>query len=353
MKKNGEIELLRFVFAMIIVIFHFEFNYGFGIFTQGRIGVEFFFLVTGVLMAKTTEKVHIESHSIPNQTYAFILKKIKSFYPCFIVVFVLRCILELLVLDKIPIAVVCRKVLLSIPGLLLFKMNGISYEECIDVGGDWFLSAMVLAIFILYPILLYNYEWATKIIFPIIGLVGIGFMFMCQHTIIATTQIVGGMFRGGLLRAINEISLGVWGYALAKKMGGYEFTIFSKIFLTVFKWMSFGMVICYAFFGFQDSFSAIAFVGCFIGIILSFSEKTYVIPYNKMTCVLGKLSLPIYLSHNLVKGIAIRLWGTDIENKNVFIIICLCPIIAFIVMRLTDVVIRYKKKLRPIFIAEK
>lgn len=43
MKKNGEIELLRFVFAMIIVIFHFEFNYKFGIFTQGRIGVEFFF----------------------------------------------------------------------------------------------------------------------------------------------------------------------------------------------------------------------------------------------------------------------------------------------------------------------
>lgn len=166
MKKNGEIELLRFVFAMIIVIFHFEFNYGFGIFTQGRIGVEFFFLVTGVLMAKTTEKVHIESHSIPNQTYAFILKKIKSFYPCFIVVFVLRCILELLVLDKIPIAVVCRKVLLSIPGLLLFKMNGISYEECIDVGGDWFLSANknVFIIICLCPIIAFIVMRLTDVV---------------------------------------------------------------------------------------------------------------------------------------------------------------------------------------------
>lgn len=196
MKKNGEIELLRFVFAMIIVIFHFEFNYKFGIFTQGRIGVEFFFLVTGVLMAKGAEKIHIENHSIPNQTYIFISKKIKSFYPCFILVFILRCVLELLVLDKIPITVICKKIFLSIPGILLFKMNGISYEEGIDTGGDWFLSAMILAIFILYPILLYNYEYATKIFLPIIGLIGIGYMFMCQHTIIATTQIVGDICRG-------------------------------------------------------------------------------------------------------------------------------------------------------------
>ena len=113
------------------------------------------------------------------------------------------------------------------------------------------------------------------------------------------------------------------------------------------------MVICYAFCGFHDSFSAIAFVCCFAGIILSFSEKTYVIPYNKITCFLGKISLPIYLSHNLVKGIAIRLWGTEIENKNVLVIICLCPIAAFIVMKLTDVVLSYLKKLRPMFIVDK
>ena len=54
-KRNGEIDAFRFVFAIVIFLFHF------GVFLQnsalknvfkfGNIGVEFFFLVSGYLLA--------------------------------------------------------------------------------------------------------------------------------------------------------------------------------------------------------------------------------------------------------------------------------------------------------------
>ena len=65
-KKNGLIELMRFVFASIIIIFHVNkdlwnreivlFRLGGFRFTpaqNGNIGVDFFFLVSGALMAMT------------------------------------------------------------------------------------------------------------------------------------------------------------------------------------------------------------------------------------------------------------------------------------------------------------
>ena len=62
-KRNGTIDILRFLFCIGILLFHIE-KYifeepslkngiHFDFFPHGSIGVEFFFLVTGWLMAKS------------------------------------------------------------------------------------------------------------------------------------------------------------------------------------------------------------------------------------------------------------------------------------------------------------
>jgi len=58
-KRNGEIEFLRFVFAVVVVIFHFNSSFNLNAFHWGRLGVEFFFMVTGVLLAMSAKKVQI------------------------------------------------------------------------------------------------------------------------------------------------------------------------------------------------------------------------------------------------------------------------------------------------------
>ena len=51
-KRNGKIELMRFVFAIVIACFHLNM----GIFSSGMLAVEFFFIVTGYLLAKSLSK---------------------------------------------------------------------------------------------------------------------------------------------------------------------------------------------------------------------------------------------------------------------------------------------------------
>ena len=58
-RKNSTIELFRFIFAFIIMNFHFIMLNGGGensFFRHGNTGVEYFFLVSGYLMALHTEK---------------------------------------------------------------------------------------------------------------------------------------------------------------------------------------------------------------------------------------------------------------------------------------------------------
>lgn len=57
-KRNGKIELLRFLFAVIIVLHHSRQLLGDEncLFLGGSLGVEFFFIVSGYLMMSSIEK---------------------------------------------------------------------------------------------------------------------------------------------------------------------------------------------------------------------------------------------------------------------------------------------------------
>ena len=57
-KRNGELDALRFVFMTMIVLLHF----GTGTFPFGNIGVEFFFTLSGLLMARHAEKIEINGN---------------------------------------------------------------------------------------------------------------------------------------------------------------------------------------------------------------------------------------------------------------------------------------------------
>ena len=64
-KRNGTIELLRFIFCMVVLFFHISMDiYGTdwrqisweGIFRYGALGVEFFLITSGFFLAKSVNK---------------------------------------------------------------------------------------------------------------------------------------------------------------------------------------------------------------------------------------------------------------------------------------------------------
>ena len=65
-KRNGTLEFMRFIFCMTILFFHIgKYTYGspslskgvfLALFPHGAMGVEFFFLLTGVFRAQSLDK---------------------------------------------------------------------------------------------------------------------------------------------------------------------------------------------------------------------------------------------------------------------------------------------------------
>ena len=91
--RNGSIDLMKFVFTLVIMLFHTNKLFG-----GGYIAVDFFFVVSGYLMAVSMEKRMTRQSQKPvplgQDTVSFLLHKAGGIFPYYVVVFVLTFILS-------------------------------------------------------------------------------------------------------------------------------------------------------------------------------------------------------------------------------------------------------------------
>lgn len=86
-KHNGIISFWKFCFCIMVVLFHSQLlatNEESTLFSQGAIAVEFFFLVSGFLLAKTTlrkDEQKMGTENLGKETFHFIWKKYLFFLP--------------------------------------------------------------------------------------------------------------------------------------------------------------------------------------------------------------------------------------------------------------------------------
>jgi len=174
--RNGTLELLRFVFCICILFFHIEkVMFGlssldngvkFGLFTHGAIGVEFFFILSGLFMAKSidSKKNNYEANDIGDDFWKFLINKYKSFFLyhviAFIILFIVTIIINEYSLSKIVITFID-----SIPSIFLLQMTGIPGVALNDI--EWYLSAMMISMALLYPVCKKYFNLFIKYIAPI------------------------------------------------------------------------------------------------------------------------------------------------------------------------------------------
>ncbi len=303
--RNGKIDFYKFIFSIVIILYHFgcaiEYDCNYTLFQKGYISVEFFFIISGFLFARSLSKYEYNKETIIKTDLSFIWKKYKSFFPYHI----FMCVLTFIVCTikhHWTINKLIFKIINSIPNIFLFQMGGM--EKMDWAHHEWYLSAMLIVMFILVPIIIRFRKYYFYYVAPILTIFIMGFLNINYKNLNVVTEW-NGITYSGLLRAFAEISLGCICYAV------YEskfFERFNKIFLIIAELLIYSVVLIYTNSNYNTSleFSLIFFIA--VGVTISFTDKTSVkFLNNKFIFFLGKLSFPIYLNHIWIRQIIAKM----------------------------------------------
>jgi peptidoglycan/LPS O-acetylase OafA/YrhL len=155
-RKNGKIELMRFVFSVVVILFHCYRLLGgkeivgnrlicFPFMPRGYIAVEFFFLVSGYLMAKklaNETRAALPVGSDMGKGYIqFLWGKVSAIFPYHIVAFVLLWVVHSYY-TWAGIGKAFSRLLNYIPGFFLVQKTGLNFGNLNSV--EWYISAMLI-----------------------------------------------------------------------------------------------------------------------------------------------------------------------------------------------------------------
>lgn len=307
-QRNGTIDFLKFVFAVIVIIFHgsgyFTDDASMQIFKSGRLGVEFFFLVSGYMMAVSAEKTIGQKWSGGGQkvnnigcsTYCFIKNKIKRLLPEIWVAWVISFAAYHVVEKNYGLFDILCDFVKAIPELLLIEQSGIMWKSY--NGVTWYISAMIFVMIILYPLILKYRDTFYYIFAPVIFCFLLGFLFQTFGKLTKPAVYSSIAFRG-FIRGFAEIAGGCICYKVSCKLKTYNYTKGMKILFGVIEWGLYFASIVYMFFHAASKYDFIIVLFLAVSITITLSQSSYddKVFNRPIFFWLGKYSFSLYLGH--------------------------------------------------------
>ncbi len=350
-KHNGIISFWKFVFCMVIIIFHAG-EYFIGkqdiLFKYGSIAVEFFFVVSGFLMCKSAcAKKRKEKESIGEETFHYIYSKFVNLFPYIFIAFVVDFLLRIIA----DISSV-KYYINSIFDLFMLKMAG--FKTTGFIGHTWYISAMLISMTLIYPqIKKFNKNYFYFIAPISIILIG-GWLNHNFGNLREPTLWIGFTYKG-VVRAYIEIMIGSLLYPLSLKLKDLKLTNFAKYLLSIIEWGGYIFVIVVS--QFLNSTSIDYILLCIISIstLIAFSEQTVELKLlsNKFVFFLEKLSLTMYLIHIPFRTY-FKITNSDITYKHELIFLVSVSLVLGTMMVYIVDYLKQKKyfipKLKKIFI---
>ena len=340
-KRNGKIDFLKFVFAIIVLIHHTRYVVGDkkSLFLGGSLAVEFYFLVSGYLMMAGIQKLKERPVSLGAETGAFLLKKYKSFCPEIIISYIIAFAVTYIGGEtgffKLLATTFSDVLLIGMTGLRIKTVN----------GAIWYLSSMLLSMAILYPLLRKFGKTAVNVIIPILSLVLLGWFCGNGESPRNPTGWIGWTYRGNL-RALAELGIGVCLYPIVEKVKRIDFTVFGRIMLTLAEYVCYALFILYMYHekaGRTDYFFILLLA---LGLIVSFSQKGIdTVVFDGRFSWLGRYSFSVYLSHHFYSTHLDDFFPKFSDKRQLAIYYGVSLLTALVVMGLSDLIRKYGSKL--------
>lgn len=320
-KKNGKVELLRFLFALSILFYHLQLDAWDNVkkisenmtfFLKGKNGVEFFFLVTGFLMAKSIHKSLRQEaldpscapDSLGEETVSFLWRKVKAVLPYHIPYCIITVILlYMLYPSKMPLMFFER-----FPSLFFLNSTGIMADFSSFLSVEWYISSMLIALAVVYPLCKRFWKDFGYLIAPLSALLILGYINFNVGQLPGNTKAWNGVILYVNLRAFADICLGVTCYFACLSLKKYTFTTWKKGLLSLLEAICYFSAFRYYCSSASDKFQVYILLILCVGITLSFSQQGLfghsILFQNRFCCFLGNISLPIYLGQNIIRIIA-------------------------------------------------
>ena len=353
MKRNGKIELLRFLFAISVLCFHVQKYLSkeikpkgdvyFAFFPHGAMGVEFFFVLTGFLMAASVffAKESDRKLSTGKSTILFMGKKFMAIFPMHLIAFVFV-FLATVICKHYSLEKSLYSFFHSIPGLFFVQMAGFGFNYVNNI--EWYLSVMLICMCIIYPMLRKWYDTFSRVIAPLSALLILGYIMHTYGYLVGVSTWVGITYKS-MLRGFSEICLGIFCFEVCRFIQSRNITPKKRLMISAIElasWVGAFGIIMFTF-AYKYNIYALAFIA--IGITCTFTGISYgsEVFNKKPVYYLGKLSLPIYLIQLMpIKLIPVIFEDLPLKAQMAITIIATI-VLAIGLLHLTELITKTKK----------
>lgn len=225
-RRNGYIDIMKFILALIVAEFHLES----GLFPGGRVAVEGFYMISAYLMMKNLARDKYPQDSLGVATVRFTAGKYKALLqyllPSVIIGYIVYARMEGRTMEEF-----LRRAPLLLFEIVPLRTTGIRGIHV--VGISWYLSAMFLALAILYPLCRKFRRNFTLVWCPLIFLFAYGFVSETYESIAVTSGFMdGALFSSGMARALGSSAAGCLLFEIGEALEGKRFTLFGRITFT-------------------------------------------------------------------------------------------------------------------------
>ena len=303
---NGQIELLRFLFCMAVLFFHAE-KYFLGepsslggfrpyFFVHGAVGVEFFFVCSGFFMARSIKRDIAKNGAVDigDSTVKFMLHKIRSIAPVHITFYILAFI-SLIIVRSMGIKDIVKNAFDGIPSFFLIQMLGFKGFSPNHVS--WYLSVMLISMFVIYAFARKYYSVFVKVIAPLLALFILGYLFLAYGSL-SGVMVRTGIFYKSMLRGFAEILVGMTTYEIAECVSKKELKRPARVLATVLNLIVILGCAVYVIFTLSAKYEFLVIPASSFLMVTSYSGAGVLSKHmnNKICVLLGKLTMPVYLS---------------------------------------------------------
>lgn len=307
--RNGAIDFWKFVFSIMVAQFHSSnlTKIKTTPFVGAAIAVEFFFLVSGYLMAASISRYKEDEIMVGRDSRKFMLHKIRGLCPEIFIAWGIGFVVQHIARENVTFASLVKDLMTGVWDMFFLRESGLEGFKANPAA--WYISAMLLAMLVLVPLFLKNRDVFLNVWAPVLAIAALGYLCKNVGDLRGPTDWLGFCYKGWL-RAVGELCMGVICWGICQKIRDVPYSRLAKLLLTLLELGCYLGVIAWSYSHKGSQMDFVMLLLFAVGVVVTFSGHSLLSSFfNKpLVYFLGKVSFPVYLSHNYWSHALVRMY---------------------------------------------